>query len=283
MTAPDAVAVELFDNEVKQAYQKMECDLEKACRIRRNVEGKTYKFRKIGKGQATQRSAPAQDAVPMNVSHSLVSVTLEEWEANDYSDMFKQAKINFDEVTELAQVIVGALNRRKDQTAIDALDAMSPATGHTVSVSEGATDSNLNLAKVLRAKAIHDRKEVDESERYAIAHTNQKEALLAEEKATSADYGEKRLENGQIVNWLGYNWIWVGDRDEGGLDIDGSNVRNVYFCHKMALGMALGIDVQSTVDWVSHKKSYLVSGEFLGNSVVIDNLGIVKVFCDEDA
>jgi len=35
--------------------------------------------------------------------------------------------------------------------------------------------------------------------------------------------------------------------------------------------------MQTSVDWVPQKKSYLSSGDFKGSSVIIDNEGVIKV------
>ena len=68
--------VQLFDAEVKQAYQASR-QLAGLTRERNNVEGSTVKFPKIGSGSATLR-VPQTDVTPMNVSYSQVTCTLQE-------------------------------------------------------------------------------------------------------------------------------------------------------------------------------------------------------------
>jgi hypothetical protein len=115
--------VTTFDVMVKQAFQGMQ-SLAGTCRERMNVEGTTHKFPKLAKGAASQR-IPQTDVTPINAAYSSVSVTLEDWNAAEYSDIFNQAKVNFDDVRELSQVVGNAIGRRIDQMKIDALDAAS--------------------------------------------------------------------------------------------------------------------------------------------------------------
>ena len=121
--------VTLFDAEVKQAYQGV-AQLVGAVRQRRGVEGSTVKFPKVGKGVATSR-VPQSDVTPLNVSFSNVTCTLQDWNAAEYSDIFNQAKVNFDERNELVQVVANAIGRRQDQLILDAL-AGSSASLRTV-------------------------------------------------------------------------------------------------------------------------------------------------------
>jgi hypothetical protein len=140
--------VTLFDAEVKQAYQGQSM-LRGAVRLRSGVEGSTYKFPKIGKGVAQVR-VPQTDVTPLNVTYGQVTVTLGDFIAAEYADIFMQAKVNFDERRELVQVVSKAIGRRQDQIILDALNASS--TSLTVSNDIGGTDTNMNVAKLRDAK-----------------------------------------------------------------------------------------------------------------------------------
>ena len=111
--------VQLFDAEVKQAYQASRA-LAGLTRERANVEGNQVKFPKIGKGTATVR-VPQTDVTPLNVTYSQVTATMSDYIAAEYSDIFSQQKVNFDERRELVQVVGNAIGRRMDQLTIDAL------------------------------------------------------------------------------------------------------------------------------------------------------------------
>ncbi len=270
--------VTLFDAEVKQAYQG-QAQLRPAVRVRSGVEGSTYKFPKIGKGVAQVR-IPQTDVTPLNVTYGSVTATLSDYIAAEYSDIFMQAKVNFDERAELVKVVSGAIGRRQDQLIIDALVASS--TSNTVASSIGGANTNLNLDKLLAAKKALDAKNVPMDNRHIFIHANNLSGLLGETKVTSSDFNSiKALVNGELNTFLGFNFHTIGDRDEGGLPLS-SGDRKVYAFHRDALGMAEGIAPKTEINYIPEKTSFLVSSMFSAGAVAIDAEGIVEITCDEN-
>lgn len=269
--------VTLFDSEVKQAYQGQRA-LAGLTR-ERTVEGSTVKFPKIGKGTASIR-VPQTDVVPMSTTYSQVTATMEDYIAAEYSDIFNQAKVNFQDRAELVQVVSGAIGRRMDQVVIDALSASSGT--NTVSNDIGGTDTNLNVAKLRAAKKAMDAKNVPAEGRVIIAHANNMDSLLAETAVTSSDFNTvKALVTGEVNTFLGFRFVSLGDRDEGGLAIDGSSDRIVYAFHRDAIGLGIGMGQTSRVDYIPEKTSFLVASMFSAGSVAIDAEGITKITCRE--
>jgi len=270
--------VTLFDAEVKQAYQA-KAQLVGAVRQRRGVEGSTAKFPKAGKGVATLR-IPQTDVTPLNVDFSQVTATMQDWNAAEYSDIFMQQKVNFDERQELVQVVANAIGRRQDQLIIDALTASS--TSNTVSNDIGGTDTNLNLDKLLAAKKALDKNNVPPQDRHMVIHANSLAALLGETEVTSSDYNSvKALVSGEINTFLGFKFHVLGDRTEGGLAVDGSNDRTIWAFHKDALGYAEGMGPKTEINYVPEKTSFLVNAMFSAGAVAIDAEGIVQITCRE--
>ena len=270
--------VTLFDAEVKQAYQG-QAQLRPAVRVRSGVEGSTYKFPKIGKGVAQVR-IPQSDVTPLNVTYGSVTATLSDYIAAEYSDIFMQAKVNFDERAELVKVVSGAIGRRQDQLIIDALVASS--TSNTVASSIGGASTNLNLDKLLAAKKLLDAKNVPMDNRHIFIHANNLSGLLGETKVTSSDFNSiKALVNGELNTFLGFNFHTIGDRDEGGLPIS-SGDRKVYAFHRDAIGMAEGIAPKTEINYIPEKTSFLVASMFSAGAVAIDAEGIVEITCDEN-
>jgi len=269
--------VTLFDSEVKQAYQGQRA-LAGLTR-ERTVEGSTVKFPKIGKGTASIR-VPQTDVVPMSTTYSQVTATMEDYIAAEYSDIFNQAKVNFQDRAELVQVVSGAIGRRMHQVVIDALAASSGT--NTVSNDIGGTDTNLNVAKLRAAKKAMDAKNVPAEGRVIIAHANNMDSLLAETAVTSSDFNTvKALVTGEVNTFLGFRFVSIGDRDEGGLAIDGSSDRIVYAFHRDAMGLGIGMGQTSRVDYIPEKTSFLVASMFSAGSVAIDAEGITKITCRE--
>ena len=270
--------VTLFDAEVKQAYQG-KAMLVPAVRQRRGVEGSIVKFPKVGKGVATIR-VPQTDVTPLNVAFSTVTCTLADYNAAEYSDIFSQAKVNFDERQELVQVVAGAMGRRQDQMSLDALAASS--TSLTVSNDIGGTDSNLNVAKLREAKRLLDKNNVPPEGRHIIIHGNGLASLLSETSVTSSDFNSvKALVQGDINSFLGFTFHTLGDRSEGGLVIDGSLDRSCFAFHQMAVGYGEGIGMRTEINYIAEKTSWLVNEVFSAGAIAIDDEGIVKITCRE--
>lgn len=269
--------VTLFDAEVKQAYQG-KAMLVGAVRQRRGVEGSTVKFPKVGKGVATARISQS-DVTPLNVGFSNVTCTLSDWNAAEYSDIFSQAKVNFDERSELVQVLGNAIGRRQDQLILDALTASS--TSLTVSNDIGGTDTNMNVAKLREAKKLLDKNNVPPEGRHIIIHANNLAALLAETSVTSSDFNTvKALVAGELNTFLGFTFHVLGDRSEGGLILS-TNDRTCFAFHKDAIGYAEGIAPRTEINYIPEKTSFLVNSVFSAGAVAIDDEGIVKITARE--
>jgi hypothetical protein len=270
--------ITLFDAEVKQAYQG-KAQLVPAVRQRRGVEGSTVKFPKVGKGVATLR-IPQTDVTPLNVAFSSVTLTLSDYNAAEYSDIFSQAKVNFDERQELVQVVAGAMGRRQDQMILDALTASS--TSLTVANSIGGSATNMNITKLREAKRLMDKNNVPPDGRHLIIHANGLANLLSETSVTSSDFNSvKALVQGEINTFLGFMFHVLGDRSEGGLAIDGSLDRSCFAFHKDAVGYGEGIGMRTEINYVAEKTSWLVNEVFSAGAVAIDDEGIVKLTCRE--
>jgi hypothetical protein len=205
---------------------------------------------------------------------------MEDWNAAEYSDIFMQQKVNFDERQELVQVVANAIGRRQDQLILDALNATSGVG--TVLTSVGGADTNLNLEKLLAAKKEMDKNNVPPTDRHMIIHANNLSALLGETEVTSSDFASvKALVNGEINTFLGFTFHVLGDRAEGGLPLAAGDVRTCWAFHKDAVGYAEGMGPKTEINYVPEKTSFLVNAMFSAGAVGIDAEGIVKVSADE--
>lgn len=268
--------VQLFDAEVKQAYQSSRA-LAGLTRERTNVEGNQVKFPKIGKGTATVR-VPQTDVTPLNVTYSQVTATMSDFIAAEYSDIFSQQKVNFDERRELVQVVGNAIGRRMDQLVIDALNAS--ATTLTVATTIGGAGTNMNIEKLIEAKKLLDANNVPSEGRCMIIHANNLAGMLGETEITSADFATvKALVSGEVDTFMGFKFVTLGDRDEGGLPLP--STRTCFAFHKDAMGMGIGMNQKSEINYVPEKTSFLVSSMFSAGAVAIDDEGIVKISCTE--
>jgi len=268
--------VDLFDSEVKQAYQA-ESVLRGTMRTRAGVAGNTVKFPTIGKGVATLR-VPQTDVTPLNVTYGQVTATMEDYIAAEYSDIFQQSHINFDERSELVQVVSKSIARRMDQIMIDALNAASGTTA--VATGIGGTTTNMNIEKLRATAKAMNQNNVPSEGRHLLMHASQLDALLGETEITSQDFASvKALVQGEINTFMGFKILTVGDRDEGGLPKP--STRTCFAWHKDSMGYAESMAQKTEVNYVPEKTSFLVSSMFSAGSVSIDGAGIVKIACTE--
>ena len=274
-----ASAVSSFDAEVKHAYQGSG-KLRKTVRVKTGVVGSTHRFPKLGKGTASQR-VPQTDVVPMNVQHTGATATLTDWNAPEYTDIFDQATVNFNEQQELATTIAGAIGRREDQLILDALDAAS--TTLTVATSIGGSATDMNTAKMRRAGRLLNDQGVPMGKgmRALTLSAQGLESMIGDSDASTIDKNAiKVLVDGEINYWSGFDIVVIETRTEGGLPKT-SNLRVSYAYDRRAVGLAVGIDFRSEVNYIPEKTSWLANGLFKAGSVGVDALGIVEITTTE--
>ena len=105
--------------------------------------------------------------------------------------------------------------------------------------------------------------------------------LLATTPVTSSDFNTvKTLVNGEIDTFLGFKFVIIETRDEGGLPGDGTTSCSSFAYHKKAVGYVVGLDMKTTVDWVAQKTSWLANGILKAGAVIRENAGVVKILSD---
>jgi len=277
-------AVIEFDAEVKHEYQGMK-SLRETASLRTGFKGESYKFTRMGKGLANQKATQA-DVTPMDISHARQTATMQNWNAPEYTDIFDQAEVNFDERQELAQTIAKAIGRREDQLVIDALAAVSfaatndedPDTGRIFDIS---ATRNFDLTSIRSAKGHLDDIEAEADGRFIVLRALALQKLLEDTTVTSSDFNTIRaLVNGELDTYLGFKFIVIGTRKEGGLPGVAAD-RTAFAFQKSAIGLAVNMDLQTTIDWVAQKTSWLANGVFKAGSVAREPQGIIKIQYDE--
>jgi hypothetical protein len=267
-------AVTEFDNEVKHAYQGMG-RLRNTVTVRTGVVGEAYKFTRMGSGLANQKASQA-DVTPMDIEHSRQTANLENWNAPEYTDIFDQAEVNFDEKQELAKTIAKALSRREDQIILDAIGAI------TFSATPANLDEGLDLTIAAAGLTVQQLREastgltdrgIENSERFVACTAGALNSLLGETETTSSDFNTvKALVQGEIDSFMGFKFNVIETRAEGGLP----SLTN-YAYHKASIGYAVGLDMKTTIDWVAHKTSWLCNGMYKAGAVAREAAGVVRM------
>ena len=279
-----AAVVTLFDSEVKQEYQGGTV-LSPYIKTK-SVEGKTYKFRRMGLALARQKNIH-DDVVPSNVQHFTPEAVMQDWHASDYTDIFLNGQVNFDERQELAKALGMAVGRRRDKIVIDALNAGALA-GNTVSVDVGGTASDMNFAKFLEMNKILDNNDVPRgTNRTFLMNWRAYSSLMRDEEFTSSDFTMRRRYDGDsmgaaaVMPFLDFNIVCISDRIESdgattGLPRAG-DVVSAFGFDRDAIGMASSMDNRSEINYIPNKLAHLATAMFSAGSTVIDAKGVAKV------
>ena len=273
-TTIDQAFIKQFEREVHEAYQRQGSKLRNTVRNINNVKGASTIFQKVGKGTASTKSTHGMVPV-MNLAHTNVECTLQDFYAGDWVDRLDELKTNIPERQVIANAGANALGRKTDEMIIAAL---ATASTHVIA------DSNIGLtkAKVMQAFETFGQNDIpDDAQRYAVIGWKQWSELLGIEEFSSADYiGPNNLPYSstmtQAKQWLGTIWI-----PHSGLPINGTDIRSCYFYHKTAIGHASGSDVQSDITWHGDRAAHFVNNMMSQGASLIDSAGVVVINCDE--
>ena len=275
------VAQKEFDSKVKLAFQGG-YKLEGTSEYRGNVTGNSYDFRIMGKGMGHKRGAASSDVVPMDVTHGKPTAVMSDWEFPEYTDIFNDAEVNFDEVSKLAATIAKAAGRRKDQLHLDALASgtfnatLTAGEGLLVGTDVGGVGTGLNVDKLRAIKKMFVQREVSDETIYVAIDAEGLDDLLGNTEITSADYNSvKALVQGEVNQFLGMTFITFGIREEGGLARNGA-IQDGYAWTMSSVGVACGILDKVSTDWIPTKSSWLSNANLKMGSTIIDNEGVCK-------
>lgn len=264
--------IDSFDADMHIDYQGTK-SLRETVRLKTGVVGSTHKFPKAGKGVATAHNAGSR-VVPMNASRSRVTCTLTGWDSFEYEDIFDFNQSNVNDRKTYSENSAMAIGRREDQLIIDALSA-----GYDSGNEVGTGAAAMDVATLIAVSEILNTNNVPDMDRTAIIHPKQLKSLLGTTQVTSADYNSvKSLVNGDLDTFLGFKFIKIGSRDEGGIPEPVTNKRRAFFYHKKAVGLAIGRDMIPMVDWVADLTAWQIGHVFMAGAVVIDNEGVASAY-----
>ena len=263
-----------FEAEVHMAYQRMGSKLKNLVRTVNGVSGSTVKFQKVAKGTANTKARHAE-VVAMDLAHTAVSATLTDYYAADYVDKLDELKVNIDERQVVAQSAAYALGRKTDEVLIAILDA---ATSIAANVASSATGMTLIKAKNMM-EVFNGNDVPDDNQRYWVVGPKQWSDLLSVDQFSRVEYvgpNELPFPSGFTAKrWMGFLFFV-----HSGLSTSGSDRLNLAF-HKSAIGLGIGSDVRTEVNYIPEKVSHLITSMLSLGSVEIDGNAARVQLCDE--
>jgi len=264
-----------FDALVKAEYRSRGFLLREACRMRTDVIGYAVDFRKVDQIVATE-TAYLQSVTIQDPGYTKATALLKKYTAPTAVDSVQELTVNFDTKMENAMLVSAAMGRRSDQILIDALEADPGDT-----IVNGAT--NFTYDKYTQIIEFFENNAVPLGDRFVAMSANNLRKLLSEDQFVSTFYTQNRvLDRGFVKEYLGINVIIIPEMTEGGLPKTG-NIRKAFAWHKQAIGMAIGHNFRTEINYLPRETSWLINGIFSAGSVVIDNRGVLEVDCDESA
>lgn len=265
-----------YDAYVHAKFQSSGGLLDGTFRERTGVIGSVEQFRKSNQVVATQK-APQAALTPLNMVFEPVLCTLGPWSAPDFVNIFEETDINFAPAREIADGVVKAIKRRRDQMRIDALDA-SATTNVIANGGTGFTFAKFEQAIFFLAKNSAGRGQIT----CAISAKGQQQ-LMAEEKMTNQFYVNYKpiagsgLDGAVVQN---VKFVLIPDMLEGGLPLAG-NIRTCFMWNWEAVGHAEANLQKTDMQWQGLYECWLINARIKANAVAVDDLGIVKIDIDE--
>lgn len=268
----DNAFIQQWSDRVHILFQQKMTKLRRAVREEYTNSSK-HTFHTLGSVTANTKSRHAE-VTGLEPAHATVEVTLSDDYVPMYIDKLDENKTNvsFQEPYQKSQV--AALGRALDDKIITALDGATPATV------VDATSTGLTYAKVLEAFTALGENDVDPEDLFLIVSPGALGQALEDSKLTSADYVSVRnVMAGSIESAVGFNWI-----KSTRLSTAGSPVyRKCYAINKNAVGLAMGQDITTEINYIPQRVSTLVNSFCSSGASVIDESGIVEIQVNENA
>lgn len=261
----DTAFIKQFESEVHMAYQRMGSKLRNTVRTVSSVRGNTVRFQKIGTGSASTKSRNGNVA-PMELAHTNVEATMADYYAAEYIDKLDELKTNIDERQAVAKSAAAALGRKTDDILITAMDAGANAT--QINSAAAAVDKAdlLTLFETFGSADIP-----EDGGRYLAMHPKGYADLFAINEFASSDFvGEQNLPfaGGMTMKeFLGFKIFSTSAVTAG---------KNIAY-HTSAVGLGIGSDVTTELNYVAEKVSHLATSMMSMGSVVIDDNGVYEV------
>lgn len=241
------------------ALQSRESYLGKTVVNRGMINGSSFTVNNIGSSAMREVTGRYQDKTAQEIDHSTRIAYMADYDFGPYPvDAFDLPKLVADPTYKYLELGLAAAERQKDiiiyRAALDG--ALTRTTeGGTVSLTTlpasqqiAAGGTGLTKAKVIQAKSLFRRNKADSryepgTKLYLAYDSNSVRQILSDTTLTSADFlAARMLENGEIVNWCGFEWIPYED-----LDAPAANTARTVAWSSTAIHYGTGINVKTDI------------------------------------
>ncbi len=198
----------------------------------------------------------------------------------------------------LARTMVQAARRRKDQILIDHIlsatlnPSVAPYNGRqgtlgndsrkTFQVGATNTEGKMGVQTLVDMDEYLNDENVPGDQRYIVMSAKAKAELLLDEKYSNSDYADSKvLVNGNIVGFMGFQFITIGKRREGGLikpTAAGFNNKPVaIFWQRSAVGTAVSLSPNMEMWYDPMKNTHFVKTTMRCGICTREGIGTGKI------
>ena len=313
------VAIQQFHDQFTNAYQASS-QLAGTANTVSGARGDAYKWPLQGDASMVLRNAP-QSLIPVSSNdYAQVTTSFANYILNLPVDIFQQAELIIDTLSQLGLTHAKSAGRREDQFLLDALYAAgnllaAPAIlpdqepPGSVAGNVGNTSTtvplectNLNVEKIIQAAAKLDEANVPHEDRYLAISAPMMGGMLSDgDKPTNILYNNtKNLMQGGIDTFMGFKIITMGFRKEGGINVrpgtglypglpgpEAGGLLNynasAIAWHKSALGCVYSLNPITEVEWAPAYQSWLTISRLRMGATALLGKGVVYIDCNQDA
>jgi hypothetical protein len=257
-----------FHDSFIHALQSKESFLAGTVVNRGSINGSSFTVNNIGASEMREVTGRYQDKAAQDIDHSTRIAYMADYDAGPYVvDAFDLPKLVADPTYKYVELLMAAVMRRKDVTIYRALldgSLTRNAEGGTITSTAlpagqqiAAGGTGLTKAKVILAKSLFRKNKADAryepgTKLYMAYNSDSVRQILSDTTLTSADFMAVRmLENGEVTNWCGFDWIPYED-----LDVPSANVARTVAWSSTAVHYGTGIEPKTDVSENKAKRGH---------------------------
>jgi hypothetical protein len=267
--------VQQWNEEVHVLFQQKPSKLRDTVTTINGVVGSVYNFPRIA--AITANTKPRNgNLTGIDPTIDSVAMTLTDSYATIYLDKLDEVKTNANLRQSFQIETVAAINRAMDSQIITALATAS----NTIATTTGG----FTFQKLQDALQYMNASEVDPDDRFLVIGAKQISEALGIQNLTNSQYlAVEAILHAGIGNAMGFNFrmsTLLPNTGGTGAHTSGSTTK-CFAYSKKAVGMAIGQDVTTQVDWIPQMQSTQVVTSMSVGAGKIDDLGLVNIPCVE--
>lgn len=281
--------VQQYGTNITILQQQMFSNLRGAVDVE-TIKGEFAFFEQVAATAMTEIGNRHGDTTYTDTIHRRRRVGLADFDVADLIDNPDKIRTLIDPTNSYVQQFAAAAGRTIDDTIITAFDA-TVSTGKTGTGSDAFDSdfsiavgtSNLTTDKLRTARRILEAAENPEgpgdNQWYVVCSAEQREGMLGDSEFQNSDFNSvKALVDGQVDTWLGFKFL-KSER----LPNDDSNVTSVFAWRKASMKLAMGAEPRGFIDTLPGKRhSVQVRYAMTLGAVRMDQVGVVRIYCDDD-